>query len=117
MERFTVRELRTLRDGQWWESDTTGIVETSPHAVRTAYDYNDRREMMLLHDGVELPCILNVEYVIEDKIPFRNGVEGMWLFAKDDPVLESHFSFDVPIGLNPQVFASEGVQVDEIGTD
>ena len=107
LQTFTVEALRTWRDGEWWDTDTTGIVETLPYTINKAYDYSTRREMMLLHDGVELPCILEVAYCIEDKAPFSNqqgmiekdspprsaggeskeGAEGLWLFSKEDPVV------------------------------
>ena len=106
---FTVNTLRTWRDGQWWESDTTAIVETLPGALQTAYDYTTMREMMLLHDGVELPCILEWEYIIEDMESFRKGVDGMWIFEKDVPVISSSFSFGIPAGSKPSVFISDEV--------
>ncbi len=117
---FTVEALRTWRDGQWWDSDTTGIVETLPFAVQKAYDYTNMREMMLLHDGIELPCVLEVAYVIEDKeaptfdSPHaeqvgRRGEEGLWLFAKDDPVALSQFTLGLPSDRTPRIYASEGV--------
>ncbi len=134
---FTVEVLRTWRDGEWWDSDTTGIVETLPFAVQKAYDYSTMREMMLLHDGVELPCILEVVYLIEDKAPSSNqqgmiekdypprsaggeskgGAEGLYLFAKEDPVVISQFSLGLPSGGKPHVFASEEVPGVVVETD
>ena len=106
---FSVQALRTWRDNRWWDSDTTGIVETLPHAVQKAYDYSNMREMMLLHNGIELPCIIEVAYTIEDKFPHRSGVEGMWLFARDDPVLVSQCCLSFPSERNPQLYASKDV--------
>lgn len=111
---FTVNALRTWRDEQWWVSDTTAVVETLPGAVSSAYDYTNIREMMLLHDGVELPCILEWAYTIEDKESFRKGSDGIWIFEKDLPVVESTFSFGISSGSKTHVFASNevgGVQV------
>ncbi|GBE30675.1 hypothetical protein BMS3Bbin04_01711 [bacterium BMS3Bbin04] len=44
---------------------------------------------MILHDGIELPCILECIYVIEDKQAFRSGFEGQFIFQKNDPALNS----------------------------
>jgi len=114
---FKVVTIRTWRDGQWWETGETGIVETLPRALRKAYDYTDMREMMLLHDGIELPCILEVSYSIEDTEPFRAGAEGLWTFARNEPVVQSRFSFGIPSGQKPNVFATEGVPESKNITD
>ncbi|MBT3231432.1 MAG: DUF3857 domain-containing protein [Calditrichaeota bacterium] len=113
-EIINVKTLRTYRDEKWWDSDTTAIVETLPGALRTAYDYATIREMMLLHDGVELPCILEWAYSIEDKDSFRRGVDGIWIFEKDVPVIKSSFSFGIPTKSKPYVFVSKEVGEEQI---
>jgi hypothetical protein len=67
------------------------------------------REMMLLHDGIELPCILEVAYSIEDKEPFRKGHEGLWTFARPEPVVQSRFTLGLPVGRTPMVYTPGGV--------
>ena len=114
---FNVVTIRTWRDGQWWETGETGIVETLPFALKKAYDYSNIREMMLLHDGIELPCILEVAYYIEDKEPFRNGAEGLWTFARQEPAVQSWFIYGLPTGLKPNVFTSMDVPEPVINTD
>jgi len=93
---FKVTTIRTWMDGKWWVTGETGIVETLPYAVNKAYDYSNVREMMLLHNGIELPCILEVKYTIEDKEPFRGGAEGLWTFMRDEPCVLSSFCVGVP---------------------
>ena len=102
-----VKTVRTWMDGRWWVTGPTGIVETLPRGLRDAYDYTNMREMMLLHDGIELPCILEVSFTIRDRQPFRGGVEGMWLFARPEPCIQSQFQLRVPVGREPRVFASD----------
>jgi len=103
---FEVTTVRTWRDNQYWETGETGIVETLPRALRPAYDYGNMREMMLLHDGIEIPCILEIHYTVEDKAPYRGGAEGMWLFGADIPTVKSRFNFTIPVGY-PAVFSSD----------
>ncbi len=105
---LAVLSLRTWREGQWWQGDTTdnnanntAIVETLPFAIRTADAYNHMRETMLLHDGVELPCIMETAYVVEDKQPFRKNIEGIWYFQHNDPVVWSWFVLGFPHGYKP----------------
>jgi hypothetical protein len=110
-QRFTLRALRTWRpsDERWIESGPTAQVETLPFAVDHAPDYADRREMMLLHDGVELPCVLETAYAIEDLEPYRAGAEGLWSFARDQPAVLSRFVLGVPAGAVPGCAASAEV--------
>lgn len=114
---FKVTTVRTWRDGQWWETGPTGIVETLPFELEKAYDYANMREMMLLHNGIELPCILEIAYSIEERQPFRNGAEGLWTFAREEPAVLSWFTYGLPAGQNPNVSTSKDVPRPEKYTD
>ena len=91
-----VKALRVFRDNRWIDHRPTAIVETLPFAVGEAPEYSWLRETMLLHDGVELPCLLEACYVIEDKEPVAKGIEGVWNFPQEDPVVHSWLIFDLP---------------------
>lgn len=114
---FTPLALRTWRDNQWWPTDSSGVVETLPFALEKAYDYANMREMMLLHNGIENPCIAEIAYRIEDKSAFRKGVDGLWLFARQDPAVESWFELGVPAGTHPKISAENGAPAAEKPTD
>ena len=82
-----VKKLRTWRDGRWWPDaaklSPTAIVETLPYAVDHADDYTTLRETMLLHDGVELPCIMETEYTLTERgLP---GADDVFVLAQRDP--------------------------------
>jgi hypothetical protein len=66
-----VTALQTWRDGRWWPAkpaiSPTAVVETLPFAMARADDYTSMRETMLLHDGVEIPCIMETAYEIAQK--------------------------------------------------
>jgi hypothetical protein len=98
--RMTVTVLRTWRDGMWWPRDgavsETAVVETLPFAVATADDYTSMRETMLLHDGVELPCIMETEYEIEERGGAGDGIDGLWVFPQGDPAVLSELVLTVP---------------------
>jgi hypothetical protein len=102
---LTVKALRVWRDGRWIEHRPTAVVETTPFAFRDAPDYTGVRETMLLHDGVEVPCVLECDYVIEDKVAYRAGFEGRWIFAQGDPALESRIVVEAPEGVGLRVAA------------
>ncbi|NMC44178.1 MAG: DUF3857 domain-containing protein [candidate division Zixibacteria bacterium] len=114
---FTPLALRTWRDNQWWPTDTTGFVETLPFAVNKAYDYAHMREMMLLHNGISDQCLVEMAYRIEDKAPFRGGADGFWLFAREEPAVESWFELGVPAGAKPTISIANGAPAAEQTSD
>jgi len=114
---FTPLAVRVWREGRWWPSDSTGVVETLPFALDHAYDYTGLREVMLLLNGMEAPCIAEIEYRIEDRTPFRKGATGLWLFASEEPGMESWFELGFPSDMHPHVSASAGVGAPERHTD
>ncbi len=85
--KLEVTKLRTWREGRWWPDvqniSDTAIVHTLPYAVDHAADYTTMRETMLLHDGVELPCIMETEYTITERgLP---GADDVFVLAQRDP--------------------------------
>ena len=100
---LAVLKLRTWREGRWWPDaalvSPTAVVETLPFALEHAADYADLRETMLLHDGVELPCLLETEYEIVERGGAQAGADGAWIFARRDPALVSELTLCVPTGV------------------
>jgi hypothetical protein len=114
---IAVHRLRTWRDGRWWPHETavspTAVVETLPFAVQSADDYTDRRETMLLHDGVELPCVLEVEYETVEKLAPAAGDDGLFVFAGEDPALAREFVLLVSPGTPVAHAEGNGAQAPE----
>ena len=100
--KMTVTALRTWRDDTWWpgeaEVSPTAVVETLPFVLAQADDYTGMRETMLLHDGVELPCVMETAYEIEERGAARPGVDGLWIFPQRDPAVLVEFNVTVPTG-------------------
>ena len=107
---LAVQALRVWRDGRWIDHRPTAVVETTPFAFRTAPDYTGIRETMLLHDGVEVPCVLECDYVLEDKVAYRAGFDGRWVFAQGDPALESRIVVEAPAGAGLRCVAPPGAE-------
>ncbi|MBZ0263649.1 DUF3857 domain-containing protein [bacterium] len=118
-----VKALRTWRLGRdipanhWWEAGETAVVETLPYALDKAADYTNIRETMMLHDGIELPCVLELAYVLEDMNSFRDGAEGMYLFANNEPTVSSWFFYGVPKGTEANYNVTKGFAKVEKDTD
>ena len=112
-----VNSLRTWRDDRWWYATDTAVVETMPEALARADDYVNVREVMLLHDGVELPCILETQYEIVDRKPFRAGIDGQWIFPQAEPAVASSFVLALPPGKNPALGGSGDRPEPVVGRD
>lgn len=106
---FEVKALRVWRDNRWIEHRPTAIVPTTPFEVGDAPEYTWLRETMLLHDGIELPCILEACYVIEDKAPVLGGYEGVYEFQREDPVLNSWLILETPHNRPLKLALSDGL--------
>ncbi len=87
---LTVQSLRTLRDGRWIESGPSAQVETTPSALDRAVAYWGWRERMLLHDGVELPCVVETAWTITRRpSQVDDGSGGTHLYPASDPVVRA----------------------------
>jgi hypothetical protein len=113
---FKVHILRTWRDGRWWphesEVSPTAVVETLPFAVASADDYSAMREAMLLHDGVELPCIMETAYEIEEQ-PGAAGYDGFFVMRQNDPAVKVELRIDAPAGASLEIRGYNGAPVPE----
>jgi len=117
-----VEILRTWMDGRWWpDAQTIGetaVVHTLPYAVDHADDYTAMRETMLLHDGVELPCIMETAYTIAEQGPPTAGADGVFVIPQRDPAVRVEYSVRVPVGIDVTHEALNGAPeatVDENG--
>lgn len=97
-----VHALRTWRDGRWWphesELSPTAIVETTPRALITADDYTTIRETLLLHDAVEVPCILETAYTVTESRETSVGAYGLWVLPRAYPSVRLELSLTLAAG-------------------
>ena len=120
---LNVIALRTWMDNKWWpdESDVseTAVVETLPFALALADDYTLMRETMLLHDGVEFPCVMETIYEIEERGGAKVGNDGLWVFPQVDPAVLVEFTLSVPSRMTPAFHSVNGAPEPDIegGTD
>ncbi len=95
-----VIKLRTWRDEKWWPDKTKissiAVVETLPFELTGADDYTDIRETMLLHDGVEIPCIMETVYEIEEFSGAKYGSDALWVFPRHDSAVLVEYNITIP---------------------
>jgi hypothetical protein len=116
-----VVKLRTWRDGAWWPDESTvsetAVVETLPFALARADDYTTMRETMLLHDGVELPCIMETIYEIGERAGAQEGSDGLWVFAQRDPAVLVELTISLPAGTAVAFRSGKGAPEPEVSDD
>ncbi len=105
-----VEILRTWMDGRWWPDaeriSETAVVHTLPYALREAYDYADMRETMLLHDGVELPCIMETAYTITER--GQPAADGVFVFPQRDPAMLVELTIQARAGESVNFVSANG---------
>ncbi|MBD3178831.1 MAG: DUF3857 domain-containing protein, partial [Candidatus Latescibacteria bacterium] len=109
---FKTIKLRTWNDGRWWpdseEISETAVVHTTPAAVASASDYASMREVMLLHDGVELPCVMETEYQIIERGGAGKMPGGFEIFPQNDPAMVVEYSVTLPAGRDLKFSSGNG---------
>ena len=112
MSTLNIIALRTWMDNKWWPDESkvseTAVVETLPFALALADDYTAMRETMLLHDGVELPCIMETIYEIEERGAASEGSDGLWVFSQTEPAVLVEYTLGVPSGVTPAFRSGNG---------
>ena len=107
---LAVEILRTWREGRWWPDPTriseTAVVHTLPYALDGAADYTSMRETMLLHDGVELPCIVETAYTITEH--GRPAADGLFVMPQEDPAVLVQLQVQLPAGMALSHAATNG---------
>lgn len=97
---FEVHALRTWRDGRWWPDaekiSPTAVVETLPYGADRCPDYAGQRETMLLHDGVELPCLMETAYTIAVRGGAARGADEVFVMAQREPALLVEYRLTAP---------------------
>jgi hypothetical protein len=115
---LTVTALRTWREDRWWPDaaavSPTAVVETLPYAVALADDYTSMRETMLLHDGVEIPCIMETAYEIEERGMGMSGRDDVWIFPQRDPAILSILTITAPSGVRVAQHVAHGAPEAEL---
>ncbi|MBU8920347.1 MAG: DUF3857 domain-containing protein [Bacteroidales bacterium] len=110
-----VIRLRTWREGMWYPSESevsaTAVVETLPFAVARADDYTAMRETMLLHDGIEVPCVIETVYEITETEGAPGGADGVWIFHRDDRAVMVEFVLEAPAGDVPRFVTGNSAPV------
>ncbi|MBD3367894.1 MAG: DUF3857 domain-containing protein [Candidatus Eisenbacteria bacterium] len=117
-----VHHLRTWRDERWWPApdsvSRTAVVETTPGAVYSAYDYAKAlRQQALLHDGVEVPCVVETRYTVTEARAPSLGMDGSRVASAPDPTVRNALFLRMPEGENVAFETLRGAPAPEVSGD
>lgn len=86
-QELIVHTCRTfMRDGKVVDTPPNGFNEVTPDAVVRCPDFLTYREMVISHVGVELDCILELDYEIRDTSPAALPASGLEFLQGELPI-------------------------------
>jgi len=92
-----VHTCRTfMRDGKVVDTPPNGFNEVTPDAVVRCPDFLTYREMVISHVGVELDCILELDYEIRDLSPAALPASGLEFLQGELPIRTKQVVVTVP---------------------
>ncbi len=103
----------TQQDGTVVPSPGNAFNEVLPHFAADAPFYNNLREMVVTHSGVELNATINLDYVIHTDAGYWPALMADEILTESSPVLEEVIRIHVPLAktLNYKVFNNTVVPV------
>ncbi len=91
--------LRTLTaDGEVREARANSFNEMTPYELERAPAYTAWREMVMTKVGLDVGCVVESQWTVADKTPWRRFYDGDFLFAEPPPSLERTVAVTVPGG-------------------
>ncbi|MGA9750254.1 MAG: DUF3857 domain-containing protein [Acidobacteriota bacterium] len=85
-------------DGLTVEAKANSFNEMTPFELERAPAYTDWRQMVITKVGLDINCVVELEYTLTDKRPWRRFLEGVEVLGDRDPALERIVSVTVPEG-------------------
>ncbi|MGC8723379.1 MAG: DUF3857 domain-containing transglutaminase family protein [Acidobacteriota bacterium] len=98
-QELSIGRCRTYTaDGQTVDAKANSFNEMTPFELERAPAYTDWRQMVITKVGLDINCVVELEYTLTDKRPWRRYLEGVERFEDQDPALERSVSVTVPEG-------------------
>ena len=103
------KAVTTMKDGEKTASPENAFNEVLPRFAAGAPDYNHLREMVITHTGLELGCVVDLDYQIETRPDYLPFLSENLLLAENSPVQQMKVVVKVPenITLNYSLLNSE----------
>jgi len=109
-QELSIGRCRTYTaDGLTVDAKANSFNEMTPFELERAPAYTDWRQMVITKVGLDINCVVELEYTLTDKRPWRRFLEGVEPLEDQDPALERSVSLTVPEGtaLNYRLFNAQ----------
>ncbi len=87
-----------MRDGKEVVALPRAFNITTPERVASCPDRTDLQEMVISFLGVETGCLIELDYTVRDRAPWRPWLEGREAIGATAPILEEEISIEAPPG-------------------
>jgi hypothetical protein len=99
-QELVIHACRTFtRDGREVVALPRAFNLTTPERVATCPDRTDLQEMVISFLGVETGCLIELDYTLRDRAPWRPWLEGMEGIGATVPIREEKVIVDLPEGM------------------
>jgi len=96
---LNILKARTyMSDGKKVDANERCFNPITPPEVAKAPDYTSNKQMVVTFLGIEKNAVMELEYELTDKIPFRKYLAGYEYFRDWLPIIEKEFSITIPSG-------------------
>lgn len=99
LQKLTIQKVRTYTpDGRIVNAKANSFNEMTPFELSRAPTYTAWRQMVVTKVGLEIGCVVETEYTLEDLKPWRKWLEGKVTLRDNEPTLEREVKVTVPVG-------------------
>jgi hypothetical protein len=100
-QELTITRCRTYTpEGMVVDAKENSFNEMTPFELEAAPDYTAWREMVVTKVGLDLNSVVELEYTLADKKPWRKFLDGMLVLRDGDPCLIRQVTISVPQGMD-----------------
>ena len=105
------------KDGTIIKTPDNAFVEVLPHSASDAPAYNNLKEMVVVHTGLELGATIYLDYTLTSKAGYLPAIDILEIIPQSSPVKEYNLAISVPDGndlfyglMNPEAEAKVSVE-------
>ena len=100
-QELTITRCRTYTpEGLVVDAKANSFNEMTPFELEAAPDYTAWREMVVTKVGLDVNAVVELEYTVADKKPWRKFLDGKVVLRDGDPCLERTVAISVPEGMD-----------------
>ncbi len=110
LQDLSVTRCRTYTvEGLTVDAKPNSFNERTPFALEKAPAYAGWREMVITKVGLDLNAVVELDYTVADRKPWRRFFEGVVVLQNDRPALVREVSLTVPegMGFHARLFGAE----------